>query len=177
MGAKERLEKMKRDEELRDKLESSLVLPDFAEWEEQWTEWMEALISTENLFVIGDDGGVQRLTPDNITDAVKKHKSILDWTTTGELRESGAYWLTCQECLSRSSKNEFEKWIWEHYKNLFEEYGYSIMEDAMDFFANGYYRVWHIYVYGLLFDYSAEAFLAVYTKKILLKAHFERWKR
>lgn len=162
MGTKERLAKMKRDEELQDKLESSLVLPDFAKWERQWADWMAALIFTKDLFVIGDDGGVQRLTPDNITDAIKKHKNILDWTTTGELRESGAYWLTCQECLSRSAKKEFEKWVWEHHKNLFEEYGYPIMEDAMEFLGGLFWELYRSYVYEILSDYTDDDFVKAY---------------
>ena len=164
MGTKERLAKMKRDEELQNKLESSLVIPDFAKWERQWADWMAALIFTKDLFVIGDDGNIQRFTLDSITDAIKKHKNILDWITTGELRESGEYWLTCQESLTKSAKKELEKWIWEHHKDLFKECDYPIMEDAITFFEGGFYRIYKIYVYGLNFDYSAEAFLAVREK-------------
>lgn len=161
MTATEKFEKQQKNDELRSRIESNLVLPNLNEWTGKWADWMDALINTSDLFIIGDDGNCQRITSENIAEAFKQHKNILDWITTGEPKEGGEYWISCQECLMRSAKKTLENWIWEHHRDLFAEYGYQRMEDAIVFFEDGFYRIYKIFVYGLNFDYSAEAFLAV----------------
>lgn len=169
MGAKERLEKMKRDEELRGKLESSLVLPDFNEWKLRWKNWIDELIRTEKIYWIAHRlakfGRIKELTPETVEETVKDYCNVLDWLTTGEKTGSGIHWRTCQDYLIEAAKQEFDSLIYGKTKNLFVEYGYQSIEDAMRFFNENFYRIYHTCVYGLLADYSASDFVAAFTEK------------
>lgn len=169
MRIMEQLLKQEKDEKLRIHIVGEMKLPDFNEWKSRWKNWIDELIRTEKIYWIAHRlakfGRIKELTPETVEDTVKDYWNVLEWLTMSEKTDSGIHWRTCQDYLIEAAKQEFDCLIYGKTKNLFAEYGYQSMEDAMRFFNENFYRIYHTCVYGLLADYTAADFIAAFTEK------------